>query len=472
MEFNSLIFPIFFIIVATVYYNLERKNQNRWLLICSYFFYGWWDWRFCSLLLFSTLLDWNISKKIYSTDSINSKKILLSISLLGNLGVLSIFKYYDFFTTSFHFIFSQLGFKLDYVSLNFILPMGISFYTFQTMAYSIDVFRGKQKPPEDISTFALYVSFFPQLVAGPIERANRLLPQFSKVRKFSFQNINNALPLILFGFFKKVVIADSVSLLVDNTFSNPNNFSNVDLILCSYIFSFQIYCDFSGYSDIAKGVARMLGIKISSNFSSPYSSSSITEFWRRWHMSLSSWLKDYLYISLGGNRKGTLRTYLNLIITMLLGGLWHGPSWNFIVWGGLHGIWLSIHKISISLKLFEKFDYIRYSFLKLLIKKVFIFNLVSFIWIFFRSSNFNLSIEYIKGIFFNEGDVSLFIPFILAGAGVFFIDIGQIINKDYLWLNKLPSIIKMTLIFVLLISIVLVFGVHYDNPSPFIYFQF
>lgn len=472
MEFNSLIFPIFFIIVLIIYYNLGFKNQNKWLLVSSYFFYGWWDWRFCSLLLFSTLLDWNISKKIYHSSSNNKRKTLLLISLLCNLGVLSIFKYFDFFASSFQFLFSFFGFKMDYISLNLILPMGISFYTFQTMAYSIDVFRGKQKPPKDISIFALYVSFFPQLVAGPIERANRLLPQFSKARGFSYKNFNNAFPLILFGFFKKVVIADSLSMYVDGLFSNPNNFSNTDLILGTYIFSFQIYCDFSGYSDIAKGIARMLGIEISSNFSSPYFSSSITEFWRRWHISLSSWLKDYLYISLGGNRKGTIRTYLNLIITMLLGGLWHGPSWNFIIWGGLHGVCLAIHKIFISLKLINDYKDKFYLFPKNILKKIFIFNLVSFIWIFFRSKNLELSLEYINAIFFNRGESYLLTPFLLSGISVFFIDFGQKINKDYLWLNKLPSMLKMTLIIVFSITIFLVFGLHYDSPSPFIYFQF
>ncbi len=473
MEFNSIIFPLYFLIVLFIYYRLNASNQNKWLVVCSYFFYGWWDWRFCSLLIFSTFLDWFISHKIYITKSKKKRRLYLICSLVGNLGILCTFKYLDFFLSSFQYLFTQIGFNMNYTSVNLILPMGISFYTFQTLAYTIDVYRKNQKPAENLISFALYISFFPQLVAGPIERASRLLPQFMKTRKFSIQMFERALPLIIFGYFKKVVIADSLSVIVDDTFTNPEGHSGIDMLFGLYAFAIQIYCDFSGYSDIAKGTARLLGIELISNFSTPYFSKNITEFWRRWHISLSSWLKDYLYISLGGNRKGKYRTYLNLLITMLLGGLWHGSSFNFVIWGGLHGFCLAVHKVMLT-----KANYnfkINMNFGEKLIgylKTIFVFNLVSFIWIFFRSPDINYSIMYINGIIYNPGDLTLFKPVFFGGICIFFIDIGQYIQSDYLWINNMPKLVKLTLITTIIISCILVFGIHYDKPSPFIYFQF
>ncbi len=474
MLFNSLIFPVFFLFVILVYYRLNRRWQNWWLLLASYFFYGWWDWRFCSLLVFSTVQDWFLSRAINKAGDRKQRKLLLTISLIGNLGILGFFKYFNFFANSTQLLLHRLGFNTDIFTLYIILPVGISFYTFQTMAYSIDVYRKKQEPATDFTAFALYVSFFPQLVAGPIERARRLLPQFVRERKFDYSIVRTGIPLILFGYFKKVVIADSLAPIVQSCFQNPGSVSGPDLLLGVYAFAIQIYCDFSGYTDIARGVARFLGIDLIDNFSAPYFSRNITEFWRRWHMSLSSWLKDYLYIPLGGNRKGEFRTYLNLMITMLLGGLWHGAAWTFVIWGGLHGVYLSIHKLLLRKKKIDidTWGGNRLSYLGDFINIVFTFHLVCFAWIFFRTPSLDVARQYITGIFRNSGSLTLLKPVLLAGLVLALIDIGQRFSGDYGWLLRTPVYLRYILASVLLIATVLVFGSHYASPSPFIYFQF
>jgi D-alanyl-lipoteichoic acid acyltransferase DltB (MBOAT superfamily) len=359
-------------------------------------------------------------------------------------------------------------------TLNIILPVGISFYTFQTMAYTIDVYRKKQEPADDFTAFALYVSFFPLLLAGPIERSDHLLPQFKKVRVFDYSIVRTGIPLILFGYFKKVVIADSLVSIVESCFHNPGLVSGPDLLFGMYAFAIQIYCDFSGYTDIARGVARFLGIDLVNNFSAPYFSRNITEFWRRWHMSLSSWLRDYLYISIGGNRKGKIRTYLNLMVTMLLGGLWHGASWTFVIWGGLHGLYLSIHKILVRGKKAgsEVWGDNRLGYIGDLLKILLTFHLVCITWIFFRASSLDLAGQYILGIFSNTGSFTLFKPVILGGLGLALIDIGQCYSENYRWLIRMPVYWRYVIAGVLYLAIVLVFGYHYSSPSPFIYFQF
>jgi alginate O-acetyltransferase complex protein AlgI len=474
MLFNSLIFPVFFLVVLLVYYRLSQRWQNRWLLLASYFFYGWWDWRFCSLLIYSTVQDWFISKAINKTYDVKRRKLLLSLSMMGNLGLLGFFKYFNFFASSAQSLINSLGFHADIFTLNILLPVGISFYTFQTMAYTIDVYRKKQEPADNFTVFALYVSFFPQLVAGPIERARRLLPQFTQVRKFNYSFIRTGIPLILFGYFKKVVIADSLAPIVQSCFQNPGSISGPDLLFGVYAFAIQIYCDFSGYTDIARGVARFLGINLIDNFSAPYFSRNITEFWRRWHISLSLWLKDYLYISLGGNRRGKNRTYLNLMITMLLGGLWHGAAWTYVIWGGLHGMYLSIHKIILKEKKndMKVWGNNRLGYLGDFIKMVFTFHLVCIAWIFFRAPTLDIAIQYITGIFVNSGNLSFLKPVFLAGFVLVFIDIGQYYSSDYGWLLRMPVYWRYVLAGVLFLASALVFGSHYSSPSPFIYFQF
>jgi alginate O-acetyltransferase complex protein AlgI len=473
MLFNSLIFPVFFLFVVLVYYQLNPRWQNRWLLLASYFFYGWWDWRFCSLLVFSTVQDWLISHAVSKTDDVKQRKILLSLSLIGNLGLLGFFKYYNFFSASAQSFLNSIGFHADVFTLNIILPVGISFYTFQTMAYTIDVYRRKQKPADDFVAFALYVSFFPQLVAGPIERAERLLPQFAKARVFNYSIIRTGIPLILFGFFKKVVIADSLAPIVESCFRNPGSVPGPDLLFGAYAFAIQIYCDFSGYTDIARGVARFLGINLMNNFSAPYFSRNIAEFWRRWHISLSSWLRDYLYIPLGGNRKGGARTYINLIITMILGGLWHGAAWTYVIWGGLHGLFLAVHKlIKVEKKGIEVRGDKYLSNFREFLKMIFTFHLICLTWIFFRASTLDLAGEYIVGIFLNLGGLSLLKPVLFGAFASILIDIGQRYSDDYEWLLCMPVYWRYVVAGVLFLSSALAFGWHYGSTSPFIYFQF
>ncbi len=475
MLFNSIEFPIFFIVVIIIYYQLRCSGQNIFLLISSYFFYGWWDWRFCSLLIFSSVLDYMISHKISrSSDNFHRKNLLL-LSIIGNLGVLGFFKYFNFFVGSSSLLLVKLGFHPDFATLNILLPVGISFYTFQTLAYTVDVYRKKLEPADDFITFALYVSFFPQLVAGPIERASRLLPQFSKTRRFSYAQIRLGIPLILFGFFKKIVIADSMAPLVEFCFSNPSTVSRTDLLFGIYAFAIQIYCDFSGYSDIARGVARLLRIELMNNFSAPYFSRSITEFWRRWHISLSSWLRDYLYISLGGNRKNRIRTYLNLMLTMILGGLWHGASWAFVIWGGLHGLYLAAHKLVLNEKKMQPHAWGQTGRLGVfndILKMVLTFHLVCFSWLFFRTPTFDIAGQYLIGMIHNSGNLTLCKPVLMAGVALVLIDIGHRISDDYGWFLRLPRYWRYAFAGCLVAGSVLSFGYHYRGPTPFIYFQF
>ena len=474
MLFNSLIFPIFFLLVILVYYKTNLKWQNRWLLVASYFFYGWWDWRFCSLLILSTVLDWFVSHSMYNTSDDKKRKLLLFISLLGNLGVLGFFKYFNFFASSAQILLNNLGFYPDIFTLNIILPVGISFYTFQTMAYTIDVYRRKLEPATDFTAFALYVSFFPQLVAGPIERAERLLPQLLRERSFDYSIIRTGIPLIVFGYFKKVVIADSMAPIVETCFRNPDAVSGLDLLFGVYAFAIQIYCDFSGYTDIARGVSRFLGVELMVNFTAPYFSRNITEFWRRWHISLSSWLRDYLYISLGGNRKGKIRTYVNLMLTMLLGGLWHGAAWTFVIWGGIHGLYLAVHKMILKEGKTEvtawnsgKFGYFG-DFVKIVVT----FHLVCITWVFFRAPSLATSINYIFGVFVNNGAMALLKPVSIGLITLILIDIGQRFSDDFGWLNDMSAFWRYVIEGSLILASVLVFGWHYGTPTPFIYFQF
>lgn len=444
------------------------------MLLASYFFYGWWDWRFCSLLVFSTILDWYVSHAIDRSDDSRRRKSLLLLSVFGNLGVLGFFKYFNFFAGSMEQLLNAAGFHPDMFTLHIILPMGISFYTFQTMSYTIDIYRRKQRPAENFIGFALYVSFFPQLVAGPIERAKRLLPQLMNRRAFSFENIRGGVPLILFGYFKKIVIADSLAAIVESCFRDPNAYSGLDLLLGVYAFAIQIYCDFSGYTDIARGISKTLGISLMPNFSAPYFSRNITEFWRRWHISLSTWLRDYLYVSLGGNRKGRIRTYMNLMLTMLLGGLWHGAAWTFVIWGGIHGLYLAVHKIILRGVKPEIDAWISNpgAIISDLLKMFLTFNLVSFSWIFFRADSLSDAMQYISGMMHNGGSALFLKPVLFALVASALIDVGQRYSEDYSWLDRWPLYWRYVLSGSLLIASVLVFGWHYSSPTPFIYFQF
>jgi D-alanyl-lipoteichoic acid acyltransferase DltB (MBOAT superfamily) len=346
MLFNSAVFFKFFAAFLLLYYLVRRHLAARNLLVvaASYVFYGWWDYRFLSLLLFSSLLDYTVGRGLGATEDPRRRRWWIALSLAGNLGLLGFFKYYNFFVDSFVVLLTHLGVNTTARTWNIVLPVGISFYTFQTLSYALDAYRRKLVPTRNLLNFLAYVSFFPQLVAGPIERGTHLLPQFETTRVITAGMLAEGIWLMIWGMFKKVVVADNLAPLVDLVFQHPAD-SGPMVVLGTLAFGLQIYGDFSGYSDIARGLARVLGFDLRLNFNLPYLAANVREFWRRWHISLSSWLRDYLYISLGGNRGSTARVSLNLLLTMLLGGLWHGAAWNFVLWGAWHGFGLLVHRV-------------------------------------------------------------------------------------------------------------------------------
>ena len=344
MLFNSFLFVGFFAVVYGLYCVLRHRAQNVLLLVASYVFYGWWDWRFLSLILVSTLVDYVVGLGLTRATGERRKRLLLATSVVTNLGILFTFKYFGFFAEGLGRLLGVFGLSLDVATVNVVLPVGISFYTFQTMSYTIDIYRGRLLPTRSFLNFALFVAFFPQLVAGPIERARHLLPQMEEKRKVTASKAQEGLWLVLLGYFKKLVIADNMIPFTEPVFADPESASGLAIVVAIYAFAFQIYGDFSGYSDIARGLGKMMGFDIMLNFRFPYFASNPRDFWRRWHISLSTWLRDYLYIPLGGNRHGGASTERNLMLTMLLGGLWHGAAWNFVAWGFYHGGLLIAHR--------------------------------------------------------------------------------------------------------------------------------
>ncbi len=335
MLFNSLSFAFFLPLVFAAYWlwKKHRQRQNLVLLLASYVFYGFWDWRFLVLIFISTLTDYVVGLYMGKSDSPRQKKLWLALSLGVNLGILGFFKYFNFFADAFARLIQAIGMEADPITLNVILPVGISFYTFQTLSYTIDIYRGKLEPTKDILSFFTFVSFFPQLMAGPIERAERLLPQFFASRKFNADEAASGLRLILWGLFKKIVIADRLGWYVNEVFAEPTHATGMGVLLALFAFSIQVYGDFSGYSDMAIGIARLFGIQLMTNFRTPFFSTSIQEFWNRWHISLSTWFRDYVYIPMGGSRKGVGRWSLAILTTFLVSGLWHGANYNFLIWG-------------------------------------------------------------------------------------------------------------------------------------------
>lgn len=473
MLFNSLDFAIFLPIVFFLYWFVAQKNlklQNALIIVASYVFYAWWDWRFLSLIIFSTVVDFLVGQRLTAEEKQSKRKALLLTSITVNLGLLGFFKYYNFFLENFVDAFSFFGMQINANNLNIILPVGISFYTFQTLSYTIDVYRKKLKPTKDFMAFSAFVCFFPQLVAGPIERASNLLPQISKKRFFTKSLFKEGIIQIFIGLFRKIVIADTLANYVDVVYSDLSLYNSSTILLATLFYTFQIYFDFSGYSDIAIGTAKLFGIKFKQNFNLPYFSKSLTEFWRKWHISLSSWLKDYLYISLGGNRKGIKITYRNLMITMLLGGLWHGSSWNFIIWGGIHGVVLSIEKLIKSKsksKIIENLSFFGYPST---------FIIVLFSWIFFRAEDLESSIFAISKIFeFNLSipsitDVNVFVNSILM------LCLGLLFDC-YLYFKKVDledfgSKFTTTKIVIFCSVITIIINLFYSTSDNFIYFQF
>ena len=404
MLFNSIDFAIFLPIVFVFYWfavNRNLKLQNLLIVTASYIFYGWWDWRFLSLIFFSTIVDYIVGLRLLKQEGKIKRRLLLWTSIVVNLGFLGFFKYYNFFLDNFVTAFTFFGSEIKANSLNIILPVGISFYTFQTLSYSIDVYKRKLEPTKDFFAFAAFVSFFPQLVAGPIERATNLLPQFYKKRTFDHSKAVDGLRQILWGLFKKIVIADNCAEYANLIFNNSADHPGSTLVLGALFFTFQIYCDFSGYSDIAIGTSRLFGFNLMRNFNFPYFSRDIAEFWRRWHISLSTWFRDYLYIPLGGSRGGNWMKIRNTFIIFIVSGFWHGANWTFIVWGALNAIYflplLLTNQNRTNLDIVAKgrlIPGIKESLLILLT-----FGLTVFAWIFFRAESIGHALQYLGEIF-------------------------------------------------------------------------
>lgn len=385
MLFNSFTFWLFYAIVFVLYFRLDRRNQNLLLLLASYYFYGCWDWRFLGLIALSTLIDFSLGLAIGAARKNRNRKRLVIASITGNLCFLGFFKYFGFFSTELERLLATVGMPGMVPTFSFILPVGISFYTFQSMSYTIDVYRREIQACRSLLDFAAFVSFFPQLVAGPIQRAAQFLPQFMSPRVVTPDMFKSGLYLVASGLFRKIVIADNMAPIADAVFSTPvSQLSGAEIVLGLYAFAFQIYGDFSGYSAIARGVANWLGFDLSVNFRMPYLATSPSDFWQRWHISLSQWLRDYLYIPLGGNRHGNLNTYRNLFVTMLLGGLWHGANWTFIAWGAFHGALLCIWRMA-----GERRPESTRSTLSTghVIRIIFFFNLICFSWLLFRADS-------------------------------------------------------------------------------------
>ena len=467
MLFNSLDFAVFLPIVFVLYWfvtNHNLKLQNALIVAASYVFYGWWDWRFLSLIIFSTFLDYSIGRKLKYEENQKTRKVLLWASIIVNLGFLGFFKYYNFFLDNFIAAFSFFGQEIQANSLNIILPVGISFYTFQTLSYTIDVYKKKLEPTEDFIAFSAFVCFFPQLVAGPIERATNLLPQFYKKRTFEYDKAVDGMRQILWGLFKKVVIADNCAEYANLIFNNYQDYNGSTLLLGAIFFTFQIYGDFSGYSDIAIGTSRLFGFNLMQNFATPYFSRDIAEFWRRWHISLSTWFRDYLYIPLGGSRGGTLMKVRNTFIIFLVSGFWHGANWTFIVWGGLNALYF------LPLLLLKRnrtnLGVVAEGRMLPTLREVFqmgtTFLLTVLAWVFFRAESVNKATEFVKIIFskrFEDGYTSPYGLVILILV-LLWID----------WLQRSGKTFNNSYVTIfILVSLALFVN---KTPAEFIYFDF
>lgn len=479
MLFNSVEFALFLPIVFFLYWAILKntlRGQQGLLLLSSYFFYGWWEVKFLLLIAFSTLIDFWVGQKIEQAQQLKHKKLFLGVSLFVNLGSLAFFKYYNFFLDNFVQAFTLLGTSFEVTRLDIILPVGISFYTFQTLSYSIDIYKGKLKASRDLVSFAGFVSFFPQLVAGPIERASHLLPQFHQPKKFHHSEAVDGIRQILWGLFKKVVIADNCAIYANQIFETYYDLSGSTLLLGSIFFAFQIYGDFSGYSDMAIGLARLLGFRLMCNFSYPYFSRDAAEFWRRWHISLSTWFRDYLYIPLGGSRGGTWMKIRNTFLIFLVSGFWHGANWTFIAWGFINACYFL--PLLLSNKNRQHTTIVAENrvlpTLKELLQMLSTFALTCGAWVFFRSNTLSQAIVYLKRIF----TPSLFTPpEVFSASTLFFIVLLLLIE----WLGRRKTYpLEFTptssiswqarwSIYMGLIICILLFGA---NQQQFIYFQF
>lgn len=481
MLFNSFSFLYFFPIVVVLYFISPKKIRWFWLLATSYFFYMSWNPTYAILILTSTLITY-LSGLLIERAKTDKKKLYVGLSFILNLAILIWFKYANFLSENAEVLAETIGLKWENPALNILLPVGISFYTFQALSYTMDVYRGTISATRNFGKYALFVSFFPQLVAGPIEKAANLLPQFDTAKKFDYHRIKDGLILMALGFFKKMVIADRLAILVNTVYNNPTDHEGVEIIVATVFFAFQILCDFSGYTDIAIGAAKILGFDLMKNFERPYFSKSIPEFWRRWHISLGAWFRDYVYFPLGGNRVAPWKIYRNILIVFVTSGLWHGASWNFLIWGFLHGLY---YVFDMFLTPLIKFNLKASPFWKKAFKLLLTFTLVCFAWIFFRANTLGDAWYLIEHIF-------VFNPEIIIGNGIYdmgldrrefkvaLIAIGALLLFDLLegkfnvfdFIRRQHFTLRWGFYIILVLSI-LVFGVYGSNEkAPFIYFQF
>ncbi len=475
MLFNSLEFLLFLPTVFVLYWFVfknQLKAQNLLLLIASYIFYGWWDWRFLSLIIASTFLDYFVSIQLGKTTVSNKRKLLLGISLVGNLGMLGFFKYYNFFVSSWVEAWSSVGITMETSTLNVILPVGISFYTFQTLSYTIDVYRKEMQPTKSFIDFAAFVTFFPQLVAGPIERASHLLPQFYKTREFNYQNAVDGVKLIIWGLFKKVVVADNCAFFVNKIFENPEAYSSGELFVGMIFFAFQIYGDFSGYSDIAIGLSKIFGFDLMVNFKFPYFSRDIAEFWRRWHISLSTWFRDYIYIPLGGSKGTTWLQIRNVMIIFLVSGFWHGANWTYVAWGLFHAILflpLLLFNINRSHLITKSYGWLDFA------KIGVTFIIVCIGWVFFRADSIADAFQYLTHMFeLKSLGLSMFYK-TNANLMIFALSvlaIGVLSMQELLWVIKKRELPKISAFGALVLVLLIFFMGSFKNQMDFIYFQF
>jgi alginate O-acetyltransferase complex protein AlgI len=475
--FNSFEFLLFLPIVFILYWFVFNKKlnwQNALVLVSSYFFYGWWSWKFMGLLLLSTVLDYAYGFWVASKNR-KKAKLFLWLSIINNLGILAVFKYYNFFAIQFQKGFEIVGIDTNPVLLHVVLPIGISFYTFHGISYVFDIYRGHQKPVHNFIDYAVFVSFFPLLVAGPIERANHLLPQVQKPRLFNYTQTVEGCKLILWGMFKKIIIADSLAGIVDSIFSNYNDQNGITLIVGAIAFSFQIYGDFSGYSDIAIGTAKVFGFELLSNFKFPYYSRDVAEFWRRWHISLSSWFRDYLYIPLGGTKNGKFKAVRNTFIIFLVSGFWHGASWNFIAWGFIHAcgflplLLLNRNRKHVTDIVAQDRKLPNFKELRQMLTT---FAFVTFAWIFFRAEGIQMAMGYIKQIgvsFYNKPSLLIHPYYILKHKMVFLYITPLILGDWYLRRNERALNISRLFIYAIFL-ILLINGI--GEEKSFIYFVF
>ncbi|SDS80134.1 D-alanyl-lipoteichoic acid acyltransferase DltB, MBOAT superfamily [Gillisia sp. Hel1_33_143] len=478
MLFNSLDFAVFLPIVFILYWFVFNKNlkwQNSLVAVSSYVFYGWWDWRFLSLIIFSTLVDYFIGIALSKEYAPSKRKILLWCSIVINLGFLGFFKYYNFFLDNFKSAFSFFGNEINSNSLDIILPVGISFYTFQTLSYTIDIYRGNLKPTSNFISFAAFVSFFPQLVAGPIERASNLLPQFYRNRKFEYSKAIDGLRQVLWGLFKKIVIADNCAEYANLIFNNSDDYSGSTLVIGALFFTFQIYCDFSGYSDIAIGISRLFGFNLMKNFAFPYFSRDIGEFWRRWHISLSTWFRDYLYIPLGGSRGGVWLKIRNTFIIFIVSGFWHGANWTFVIWGFLNALYFL--PLLLTNRNRGNLDVVASNSslpnMRELLSMLGTFLLTVLAWIFFRAENIRHSLSIFKEIFSKTlFSIPTVLPFMIILLLLFFITIEWSGRRNEYAIEKLgfkTSRYARWGFYMFIATLIFLFD---GKEQAFIYFQF